>query len=351
MTPPQPSRIGPSGAPRADRGWWIPGPGAFSARPAVSTRLRDDQPGVVEIRCRETLTFWTAFAFCRAVREHLNRGAQSLVIDLADVASMDAAGLAALLQSARLARLLGTAVAIAPSSAAYRALLDAGLLDELSVTPTDHDAPPSEVVSNVDWLEVPGPFLAMTPRLGLRPPTWDELVLFEKWAHEPLLDQMVGSELLYRCRHLGPYHPEVVASLLSEVRSLTLLVVPLGAPAEPVGFVRLYDIHLLEQFAFLETAVADPHALRRGWGIEASRLLIAYAGDLLGLRRIEAKVFAYNTLSINSLKRNGFLLEGVLREAKTYDARRWDIFVFSILRPEMDEQRARERFPYMGFWG
>ena len=121
---------------------------------------------------------------------------------------------------------------------------------------------------------------------------------------------MVGSDLLYRCRHLGPGHPEVAGLILDNPSSLTVLVEPLGTRGEPVGFVRLYGIRLTSAIAFLETAVA-----RRGWGVEASRLLVAYAMDALGLHRIEAKVYRYNTPSINALTRNSFQQEGVLRDA------------------------------------
>ena len=160
---------------------------------------------------------------------------------------------------------------------------------------------------------------------------------------------MVGSQLLYRCRHLGPYHPDFVAQVLHDPTALTLLVVPREAAAEPVGFVRLYNIHLTETLGFLETAVVA-RSRRAAWGITASRLLLAYAMDAVGIRRVEAKVYAYNVLSVNALERNGFRQEGVLREARVYDGRRWDILVFAILDQEMREQRARDRFPYMGFW-
>jgi RimJ/RimL family protein N-acetyltransferase len=160
---------------------------------------------------------------------------------------------------------------------------------------------------------------------------------------------MVGSRLLYVCRHLGPHHADFARLVLNDATSLTLLIQPLATQA-PVGFVRIYDVHLLEEFAFLETAVADVHAWRKGWGIEASRLLLAYAMDALGIRRVEAKVYAYNRLSMNALARNGFRREGVLRQARTYEGQRWDIVVFSILDDEMLAQRQVESFPHMGFW-
>jgi RimJ/RimL family protein N-acetyltransferase len=159
---------------------------------------------------------------------------------------------------------------------------------------------------------------------------------------------MVGSDLLYQCRHLGAYHPDFVAAVFADPTAVTAVVQPRGA--EAVGFVRLYGICLPQQFGFLETAMASVASVRRAWGIDASRVFLAYAVDTLGLERIEAKVYAYNVLSANSLKRNGFAEEGVLRGARTYDGQRWDIRVFSILAEEMRAQRTCERFPYMGLW-
>jgi RimJ/RimL family protein N-acetyltransferase len=203
-----------------------------------------------------------------------------------------------------------------------------------------------------DLGDPPAAVLAASDRLTLRVPRREDLDRFGRWAVDPLLTQMLGSDLLYRCRHLGPEHPDVTTAILSSVTSLTTLVAPRDQPDHLCGFVRLYDIRLSSGFAFLETAVADPQACRRGWGVEASRLLVAYGMDVLELHRVEAKVFRYNTLSVNALRRNGFQEEGVLREAHVFDGQRWDLLVYSILEPEMAAQRRqREQFPYMGFWG
>jgi RimJ/RimL family protein N-acetyltransferase len=72
---------------------------------------------------------------------------------------------------------------------------------------------------------------------------------------------------------------------------------------------------------------------------------MAYYGvDVLGLRRLEAKAYEYNPLSINTLKRNGFTHEGTLRKASWRDGRYWDILVFGILREEIEEQRRHDRY-------
>jgi RimJ/RimL family protein N-acetyltransferase len=161
---------------------------------------------------------------------------------------------------------------------------------------------------------------------------------------------MVGSELLYRCRHLGAHHPDVTREIFESPTSLTVFVEPLATPGHPVGFVRLYDIRLADGIAFLETVVTTGESLRKGWGVEASRLLLAYGCDVLGLQRVEAKAYSYNVLSANALRRNGFVQEGVLRAAHRYQGQRWDILVYSILAEGMRAQRRRERYPSFAFW-
>ncbi|MBI1845567.1 MAG: GNAT family N-acetyltransferase [Candidatus Rokubacteria bacterium] len=304
-----------------------------------------------ELRLSGDLTAATAAVLCDAVRAHVSGGASALRLDLGDVKRADVIGLAALLQCARHVERLGGGLSLTPSAAIYRALVDAEIADEFEIAGEGGpvalpEAPPVEAPA----LEA-GHVLARAGRLALRLPCWDDLVRFARWAEDPLLVQMVASDFLYRCRHLGPHHPDFLTRLFASPTALTVVVEPTTPGGAPVGFLRLYDIHLAQGFAFLESAVSSPEAFRRGWGIQASRLLLAYATDVLAVQRVEAKAFEYNTLSINALNRNGFRPEGVLRRARVYNGARWDIQVFSILDDEMDAQRQHERFPYMGFWG
>jgi RimJ/RimL family protein N-acetyltransferase len=113
--------------------------------------------------------------------------------------------------------------------------------------------------------------------------------------------------------------------------------------ARPLGVARLFNIHLLEGYAFLEVMLTDPKAIRRGFGVEAGKLISYYGVDVLGLRRIEAKVYEYNRLSANSLRRNGFRQEGILRQAGYQDGQCWDMLVFGILKHEIEQQRKKDK--------
>lgn len=186
--------------------------------------------------------------------------------------------------------------------------------------------------------------IAQGRRVRLRTFTRADMSYLSEWADSPFVESMVGSDFLYQYKHLYHRRNDLFLDLLVRDGSqLNALIVPLeGDGTTPVGFVRLFNINLLHGYAFLETVVADPRSLRKGWGVEASRLLVAYAVDTIGIRRVEAKAYAYNRLSQNALKRNGFKQEGVLRQACFHHGQYWDIIVFGLLKDEMDEQRKKD---------
>jgi RimJ/RimL family protein N-acetyltransferase/anti-anti-sigma regulatory factor len=321
-----------------------------SSAPVIGGGVKERAVGGRAIRVQGDLTLALAPTLCRAVAGALREETDVITIDLRAAKTADVVGLAALLQCGVAAERAGAELAVVADESLRDAVLAARLLEEIPfVTGVTASEEATQIV-DAPRLPDPTPLVTRSARIGLRQPTWDELALFGRWAADQCLDEMVGSELLYRCRHLGPYHPDFVREVLMSPTALTLLVEPLAMPGHPVGFVRLYDVQLANGIAFLETVVTTGESLRKGWGVEASRLLLAYGLDVLGLSRVEAKAYGYNVLSANALRRNGFRQEGVLRAAHPYQGQRWDILVFSILEEEMRAQRTPERYPYVGFW-
>lgn len=316
-----------------------------SAGRAVSAALLTVLQGESE------LTLRTAGGLARRFGERLQAAPDRLLLNLEDVKIVDAAGLATVLQGARLAARRHVRLGILPSTAVLQAALEAGIIDDLPLTGAGRPEPRLIDLGREERADDGDTVAVRAAEFALRRPRWEDLLFFEQWARDAQLRTMVGSELLYRCRHLGPYHPEFTASVLHHPTAMTLIVQPLRDQEQPLGFVRLFGIHLGQGFGFLEAAVIGRQALRRGWGVSASRLLSFYAQDVLGIRRIEAKVYDYNRLSINALRRNGFTQEGVLRCAVVHHGVPSDILVFGILEDEIREQRNRDCTPYLGLWG
>ena len=196
------------------------------------------------VRVEGDLTLTLAPALCRAIADALREEPGAIAIDLRDAKTADVVGLAALMQCGAAAERAGAAFSVVAEESLCDAVLAARVREEIPFVTAVAACDESPCVVEAPRLPDAAPLLARSARIGLRQPTWDELALFERWASDRCLDEMVGSELLYRCRHLGPYHPDFVREVLMSPTSLTLLVEPLATPGHPVGFVRLYDIQL-----------------------------------------------------------------------------------------------------------
>lgn len=192
--------------------------------------------------------------------------------------------------------------------------------------------------------------VARNKNIHLRTLTPEDMDDIAVWAEDPFIERMVGSELLHAYVHV--YEQDAARfyeACLTDTRQVIFLVVPNGG-VRTVGLVRLFNIHMEEGYAFFETIIVDKGALRRGFGVQATRLISYYGMDVLGLRRIEAKVYAYNVVSMNALRRNGCIQEGVLRKAAYQDGQYWDVVIFGILREELDEVRKQDRYLVNGEW-
>ena len=180
-------------------------------------------------------------------------------------------------------------------------------------------------------------------RVYLRTMMPQDLDHLASWVDDPFLERMVGSEFLQSYKHVWDKSPRFYEAVLNDPTQVALVIEAYRGFTKPVGVVRLFNIHLLEGYAFLETIIADVRAMKRGFGIEAAKLIAYYGLDVLGLRRLEAKVYEYNVLSMNSLRRNGFRQEGVLRQAGFDGERYWDLVIFGILKDEIEAVRRRDK--------
>jgi RimJ/RimL family protein N-acetyltransferase len=186
--------------------------------------------------------------------------------------------------------------------------------------------------------------VARSRHITLRTFVPGDLQYLSEWAEDPFLERMVGSEFLHAYTHVYDKDPSFYDAVLNDPTQVVFMIEAVRGWTRPVGLIRLFNIHLLEGYAYIEAIVADQKALRRGFGVQACRLISYYGIDVLGLRRIEAKVYEYNALSVNTLKRNGCVQEGVLRKAAFKDGRYWDVLVFGILREEIEAVRRRDKY-------
>jgi len=83
-----------------------------------------------------------------------------------------------------------------------------------------------------------------------------------------------------------------------------------------------------------------PGGRGRGLGTEATRLIVGYGFEHLGLHRVSLEVYNFNPRARHVYEKAGFRAEGVLRESLRYDEQWIDATVMSILAPEWAAHRG-----------
>ncbi len=86
--------------------------------------------------------------------------------------------------------------------------------------------------------------------------------------------------------------------------------------------------------ALYHITIGEKDAWGRGYGTEATRLMLDHAFGTLRLHRIALAVFEFNERAIRAYRSCGFVVEGRAREAIWRDGRWWDEITMSILDQE-----------------
>ena len=102
------------------------------------------------------------------------------------------------------------------------------------------------------------------------------------------------------------------------------------ATGELVGEVVLYEWDAHARSCTFRTLIG-PRGRGRGLGTEATRLIVGYGFEHLGLHRIELEAYGHNARALRVYEKVGFVVEGVRREADLRDGEWVDWVVMGLL--------------------
>ena len=115
-------------------------------------------------------------------------------------------------------------------------------------------------------------------------------------------------------------------------------IVPHGA-SKPVGIFQLRQLEA--QFVTAEWGFAlDSSFWGNGYFKDGAQLLIDFAVDVIGVRRLEARSAVANGRGNGALRKMGAVHEGVLRRAFTKGGRQMDQSLWAILADEWRQAKA-----------
>lgn len=106
-----------------------------------------------------------------------------------------------------------------------------------------------------------------------------------------------------------------------------------------VGEVVLNDLHAENRSCGFRISLVGGRVFGRGYGTEATRLVLRHAFETVGIHRVELDVYAFNPRARHVYEKVGFVLEGTKRDALFWDGEWIDAFVMAML--ESDWRAAR----------
>jgi RimJ/RimL family protein N-acetyltransferase len=135
----------------------------------------------------------------------------------------------------------------------------------------------------------------------------------------------------------GPMRPEEIERFFT-ARALgpesLSLAVHVRETKRLIGTCALSQLDSDNGSAMYHITIGEKDAWGRGYGTEATRLMLGHAFDTLSLHRIGLSVFSFNERAIRSYQSCGFVIEGRAREAIWRDGRWWDEIAMSVLQSD-----------------
>ena len=101
-----------------------------------------------------------------------------------------------------------------------------------------------------------------------------------------------------------------------------------------VGEVVLNDLHADNRSCGFRISLVGPRVFGRGYGTEATRLVLRHAFETVGIHRVELDVYAFNPRARHVYEKVGFVLEGTKREALLWDGEWIDADVMAMLESD-----------------
>jgi RimJ/RimL family protein N-acetyltransferase len=113
-----------------------------------------------------------------------------------------------------------------------------------------------------------------------------------------------------------------------------------AADGSYVGEIVLNELDTGNTSCNFRIALVGPRAFGKGYGTEATRLILAHAFETVGLHRVALEVFTFNARAHHVYEKVGFVKEGVLRDALCWDGGWHDAIVMSVIAPDWEAHRG-----------
>jgi RimJ/RimL family protein N-acetyltransferase len=172
------------------------------------------------------------------------------------------------------------------------------------------------------------PYLIGT-RVYLRPLEREDAPVFMAWLNDPEVTRTLVAR-----RPINRRAEEEFIDQLTHSDDRISLGIALRQGDRLIGGTGLHQIDWRNRHAGFGITVGDKAEWGKGYGSEATRLIVGHAFATLNLNRVWLHVYEYNERALRTYEKLGFKREGVLRQDNFREGRYWDTIVMAVLREE-----------------
>jgi RimJ/RimL family protein N-acetyltransferase len=103
-----------------------------------------------------------------------------------------------------------------------------------------------------------------------------------------------------------------------------------------IGGTGLHQTDFRNRHSTFGIIIGEKTEWGKGYGTEATALVVRYAFETLNLNRVWLHAYEYNKAGLRAYEKVGFKKEGVLRQDCYREGRYWDTIVMGILREDWE---------------
>ena len=169
-------------------------------------------------------------------------------------------------------------------------------------------------------------------RVALGPLRRDLLPLYQRWINDPLVVRTLGAGL--RPRLLEDEQQWYDRKIGATDTALFQIYVRDGW--RPIGNAGLEDLDHQEGAADFGILIGEKDFWDQGYGTEATRLILDYAFNVLGLHNVMLTVSDFNHRGVRAYEKAGFKVIGRRRQALRLGHERHDMIIMDALAAEFE---------------
>lgn len=181
-------------------------------------------------------------------------------------------------------------------------------------------------------MDTPPIFVLRSERLGFGPLRSDLRDTYLRWVNDLRVTRTLS---LPSHPHSAEWEDAWLQGALVSESDVIFTMYELES-MRPIGNIGLHDIDHDSGTAEFGIVIGEVDAWGHGYATEATRLIVGYGFDVLGLHNLQLEVYGHNPAGIKVYERAGFRQIGARRGAKKVGRERVDVIFMDVTADDIE---------------